>query len=222
MKQTTNMQRSIQYLNKIFKALNQEYFDGKLPTPIITIQSTPKAYGHFTPWDAYRITDANGNVSGAVEINIGAGTLDRPIENVTATLLHEMVHYYCYLSNIKDTSRGGAYHNKRFKAEAEARGLIIDYDSRIGYSITSPSEELIDFIIACGFEDIQIGRNDYASYFIGGGAKAGSGNDGYKPTTTTRRSNSIKWVCPCCGAIVRSTKILNIVCGDCGVKFEMA
>ena len=46
MKQTTNMQRSIQYLNKIFKALNEEYFENELPTPIITIQSTPKAYSH--------------------------------------------------------------------------------------------------------------------------------------------------------------------------------
>ncbi len=161
MKQTTNMQRSIQYLNKIFKVLNQEYFDNTLPTPIITIQSTPRAYGHFTPWDAYRIKNAKGEISGAVEINIGAGTLDRPIENVTATLLHEMIHYYCYLNDIKDTSRGNTYHNKRFKIEAEKRGLVIEYDSRIGWSVTSPSEVLIDLIIACGFDDIHIGRNDF-------------------------------------------------------------
>lgn len=222
-KQTTNMQRSIQYLNKIFKELNKEYFGNQLPMPIITIQSTPKAYGHFTPWDAYRIKDDKGETSGAVEINIGAGTLDRPIENVTATLLHEMVHYYCYLADIKDTSRGGAYHNKRFKAEAEARGLVIDYDSRIGWSITSPSEELLDFIIGCGFEDIRIGRNEYTSFFIGGGAKAVDGNGKNTTTTTTKKKgNSIKWVCPCCGAIVRSTKVLNIVCGDCNEQFIQA
>ena len=49
MKQTTNMQRSIQYLNRIFKLLNEEYFNNELEMPIITIQSTPKEYGHFTP-----------------------------------------------------------------------------------------------------------------------------------------------------------------------------
>ena len=36
------------------------------------------------------------------------------------------------------------------------------------------------------------------------------------------KGNSIKWICPCCGAIVRSTKILNIVCGDCNEQFIQA
>lgn len=212
MKQTTNIQRSIQYLNKIFKALNEEYFSNELPTPILTIQSTPRSYGHFTPWEAYRIKDSNGGNTGAVEINIGAGTLDRPIEEVTATLLHEMVHYYCYLNHIKDTSRGGAYHNKRFRDESEKRGLHIDYDGRIGWSITSPTDSLIDFIIACGFEDIRIGRNEFAGLFVGIGTKAGNG--GAEPPTV-KKGNSIKMICPCCGAIARVTRKTNLICGDC-------
>jgi len=222
MKATTNMQRSIQYLNKIFKALNEEYFDSSLPTPVITIQSTPKAYGHFTPWEAYRIKEDNGDTVGAVEINIGAGTLDRPIENVTATLLHEMVHYYCYLNNIKDTSRNGAYHNKRFKAEAEKRGLSIEYDSRIGWSITEPTEALLDFIISYGFEDIRIGRNEFYTYRIGGGAKTGNG--GTTTTTTTKKGNSHKLICPKCGCIIRYTtmKAPNIMCMDCNEKMIQA
>ncbi len=212
MKQTTNMQRSISYLNKIFKALNDEFFESSLPTPIITVQSTPKAYGHFTPWDAYRIRNEKGEISGAVEINIGAGTLDRPIEDVTATLLHEMVHYFCYLNNIKDTSRGGAYHNKRFKEEAEARGLQIDYDSRIGWSITSPTEKLLDLIVGYGFADIQLGRNEWTGFLIGGGAKAGNGG---VVGPKTKKGNSRKMVCPCCGNIARVTKKTNLICGDC-------
>lgn len=215
MKRTTNMQRAIGYLNKIFKALNEEYFDTELPTPILTIQSTPRAYGHFTPWDAYRIKEENGGIRGAVEINIGAGTLDRPIEEVTATLLHEMVHYYCYLNNIKDTSRGGTYHNKRFKAEAEKRGLVIDYDSRIGHSITSPSEELIDFIIGYGFDDIKLGRNEWETFRIGGGDKAGSGSNGTTVKPPKKKTSSIKMICPCCGNIARVTKKTNLICGDC-------
>ena len=211
MKQTTNIQRSINYLSKIFKALNEEYFNNELPTPIITIQSTPKAYGHFTPWEAYRIKAKDGTMSGAVEINIGAGTMDRPIENVVSTLLHEMVHYYCYLNDIKDTSRGGQYHNKRFKTEAENRGLMIEYDPRIGWSITNPSEELLDFIIGYGFEDIQIGRNEFVGFF---GGTSGTGAKG--GTTPPRKSNNIKLVCPCCGQIARTTNPKhNLICGDC-------
>ena len=37
----------------------------------------------------------------------------------TAGAVHEMVHYYCQINNIQDTSRGNTYHNKRFKEEAE-------------------------------------------------------------------------------------------------------
>lgn len=212
MKQTTNIQRSISYLVKIFKALNEEYFDGALPMPIITIQSTPKAYGHFTPWDAYRIKDEKGEMHGAVEVNIGAGTLDRSIESVVSTLQHELIHYYCYLNNIKDTSRCGQYHNKKFRDEAEARGLHIEYDSRIGWSITEPTEELIDFIISCGFEDIQIGRNEWTSFVGAGGSKAGSGG---AVAPKPKKSNSRKMICPCCGNIARVTKPTNLICGDC-------
>ena len=101
MKQMTNYKRVTGYLDKIFNMLNQQYFDGQLPKVVITVQSTPKAYGHFTTYDAWHCQQ-----DGYKEINIGAGTLDRPIENVTATLLHEMVHEYCLLNGIKDTSRG--------------------------------------------------------------------------------------------------------------------
>lgn len=92
MKQLTNYKRATGYLDKIFKLLNAEYFDGELPTVVITIQSTPKAYGHFTTYDAWHSQDDTFK-----EINIGAGTLDRPIENVVSTLLHEMVHEYCFV-----------------------------------------------------------------------------------------------------------------------------
>ena len=218
------MQRSIQYLNKIFKLLNSDYFNNELPMPVISIQSSPKAYGHFTPWEAYRITDDKGDVHGAVEINIGAGTLDRPIENTVATLLHEMVHYYCYEKGIKDTSRRGQYHNKTFRDEATKRDLIIDYDPRIGWSITSPSENLIDWIIANQLEDIHLGRNEFTGFFIGGGAKAGNkgsdGSDGSAPVVP-KKSNSHKLICPCCKTTVRyTTKVMpKIMCMECDEQF---
>ena len=118
MKELTSYNRVAGYLNKLFDLLNEEFFESELSRPTITIQSTPRAYGHFSLRD-----DAWISKLGAThEINLGAGTLARPIEDVAATLLHEMVHYYNHVNGIKDTSRGYTYHNRRFKEAAEARG----------------------------------------------------------------------------------------------------
>ena len=48
MKQLTSYNRAAGYLNKIFDLLNETYFESTLSRPTITIQSTPKAYGHFS------------------------------------------------------------------------------------------------------------------------------------------------------------------------------
>ena len=83
MKELTSYNRAAGYLNKIFDLLNDAYFESALSRPTITIQSTPKAYGHFSLRE-----DTWLSKNGAThEINIGAGTLSRPIEEVTATLL---------------------------------------------------------------------------------------------------------------------------------------
>ena len=119
MKQLTSYNRVAGYLNKVFDILNEEFFESELSRPTITIQSTPKAYGHFSLREDTWVS----KLGGTHEINIGAGTLSRPIEEVVATLLHEMVHYYNHVNGIQDCSRGNTYHNRRFKEAAEARGL---------------------------------------------------------------------------------------------------
>ena len=121
MKELTSYNRVAGYLNKVFDLLNYRFFEGVLSRPTITIQSTPKAYGHFTLSEDTWVS----KLGGTHEINIGAGTLSRPVESICATMLHEMVHYY--KNGIQDTSRGGTYHNKRFKLEAEARGLNVQH-----------------------------------------------------------------------------------------------
>lgn len=206
MKYLTSYNRVAGYLNKIFDLLNAEYFENELSRPTITIQSTPKAYGHFTLRDD-TWTSAIGNTH---EINIGAGTLARPIENLTATLLHEMVHYYNHVKGIQDCSRGNTYHNRKFKEAAEARGLHISHSEKNGWSITEPTEELLDFIIANGLTDILICRNDGFGLRVTG-TGSHDGNSG----TIVRPSSSRKYICPCCGNSVRATKLVRIACLDC-------
>ena len=215
MKQLTTYNRAASYLNKLFDLLNQNYFEGELSRPTITIQSTPRAYGHFS-----LRPDTWISASGVShEINIGAGTLARPIENVAATLLHEMVHYYCYLQGIKDTSRNGTYHNSRFKAIAESHGLVIEHHPKYGWTITSPSDSLLDFILENGLTDILLNRNESYGVSVGGTGTHSTG--GELPPPLPKKSNSRKYLCPCCGNSVRATKVVNIGCLDCGVPMVL-
>jgi hypothetical protein len=206
MKETVKTSRTAGYLEKIFRAVNARYFNNELEEPIITIQSTPKAYGHVTVAKAWQ--RGNGTRH---ELNIGAGTLDRPIENVVATLLHECVHLWNLQKGIQDTSRGGQYHNKRFKAMAEQCDLKISYDPRIGWSITEPTDALCKFILEQGWDDIRMNRIE--AYYMPRGT--GTSNATGKPAGSIPNSHSIKYVCPCCGNRVRATKIMNIKCADC-------
>jgi len=207
MKQLTTYNRVAGYLNRIFDLLNEQYFESTLPRPTITIQSTPKAYGHFSLREDTWISK-NGT---SHEINVGAGTLNRPIEFVVATLLHEMVHYYNHVNGIQDTSRGNTYHNKRFRDSAEARGLIVEHHPTYGWSITSPADSLLDFVLFNGLTDILINRNE----FYGVRVPVGGTNSGTNITPKTKPSSTRKYVCPCCGMSVRATRTVNIGCLDC-------
>lgn len=213
-----DMQSVLEYAFDVF---NQVYFDSALPSIVISIMSSRKTNGHFTINKTWRVGDEYTH-----EINVSAEHLDRPIENICATLMHEMVHYFCALNDIHDTSKNYRYHNKLFKEEAEKRDLIIDYDKYIGYSITEPGPGLIETIHANGIEKpLDINREEELISLIGGvlGIIGPGGTDGdtdnpnvlpVKPKSSTR-----KYQCPCCGNSVRATKDLSIICGDCQVEF---
>ena len=205
MKQLTSYNRVAGYLNKVFDLLNAEFFENTLSRPTITIQSTPKAYGHFSLREDTWIS----TLGGTHEINIGAGTLSRPIEEVAATLLHEMVHYYNYQLGIQDCSRGSTYHNRRFKEAAESHGLLVRHHDKYGWTITSPSDRLLEVILKYDLSDILLSRNEFSGFSPVGTGGADFGN------ATPRKSSSRKYACPCCGMSIRATRVVNVACMDC-------
>ena len=214
MKELTSYNRVAGYLNKVFDLLNNEFFESALSRPTITIQSTPRAYGHFSLREDTWVS----KLGGTHEINIGAGTLSRPIEEVAATLLHEMVHYYNYERGVQDCSRGNTYHNRKFKEAAEAHGLMVQHSERYGWSHTAPSDALLNLVLEYGLTDILITRNEFSGFQIGG---TGAHN-GTQIGVTPKKSSTRKYMCPCCGMSVRATREVNIGCLDCGKKMVLA
>lgn len=212
MKRTIKTSRAAGYLEKMFRTINTDSFGGQLEEPIITIQSTPGAYGHISVAKTWKRGEENRH-----ELNISADWLARPIEEVVATMIHEMVHLMNIQNGIQDCSRGGSYHNRRFKEEAEKHMIQIDKHDKYGWTITTPTEELLDYIILQGWEQIEMSHE----IFFGGFTGVGGGKATGKPTTGTgakikpKGSNSRKHICPACGRIARTTTDFPLICGIC-------
>jgi len=217
MKETVKTSRTAGYLEKMFRALNRDWFGGELEEPIITIQSTPRAYGHVTVGKTWKRKDDWRH-----ELNMGAETINRPIEEVVATMVHEMVHLWNIAHEVQDCSRGGMYHNRKFRDEAQRRGLVIGHHEVYGWTITSPSDELLEYILEQGWTEINISRGGFGWVPPkSGGSKAGDGSsaegeDKPKP----KKSSTRKLQCPCCGNSVRATKAVRIMCMDCEKQMQ--
>ena len=216
MKELTNIQRAIQFLNKVFKGVNETYFNNELEMPVITIQTSVGAYGHITVDKVWQ-TDGIARY----ELNIGAETLNRPIENVVTTMIHECVHLYCLMNNIKDTSNNGVYHNKKFKKIAEEMGHIqITKHEKYGFTISEPTEETIRFCLDYGFDDIKISRK--SPYYTVGTATTTTTPTSTNTPKVRKPSSTRKYICPCCGNSFRATKQINVLCMDCNEQYIVA
>lgn len=219
MKETTRTSRTAGYLEKIFRAVNADSFGGEIEEPIISIMSTPGAYGHVTVGKVWKRKGEERH-----ELNIAADWLQRPIEDVVATMIHEMVHLYNIQNGVQDCSRGGSYHNKKFKEEAEKHMISIEKSEKYGWTITSPTDELLEYIMDKGWGDIDMGRGFGWVGGSTGGDKNGTGAAG-KPGGYTGKGNpkgnSRRFVCPGCGLIARTTKDAKLFCGGCDLEMEL-
>jgi hypothetical protein len=194
-KEPMKMSDVVTKLENLFDLLNVAYFEDKLPKPVITVQSTPKFYGHCSTKKIWKSeTDAR------YEINIGAEYLNRPSADTAATMCHEMVHLHCLENDIADTCQKGRYHNKAFKTECELRDLEVGYDRANGYTHTTPTEAFKKTLEDAGFVlEVPFAR-------VPPKAKA-----------KAAREKAHKYVCPVCGQEVKTTAELSLICGVCEV-----
>lgn len=211
MAEQSSLKTVIEKLEKLYSTFNDKFYNRELQVPVITVSpdTTSGAYDWCTSWKAWKQKDLAAESEqqepdGYYEINMCAEHLARPFKEVCGTLLHEMVHLWNLQTGVQDTSRGGTYHNKKFKKVAEEHGLIIDQHPKYGWTITTLNAEAVQFIdsIAKDEQGFGIYRSKLPKF------KAAS------------NSSSKKYVCPCCGTIIRATKEVHVTCTDCGVEFE--
>ncbi|MBQ9385219.1 MAG: SprT-like domain-containing protein [Ruminiclostridium sp.] len=191
-------------LMNAFNSINEHFFENELEKVIITLKEGAKknAFGWIETTKNWKQGNAERH-----EINISSDYLERPVNEIIATLMHEMCHLYALQHDIKDTSRANIYHNKKFKEIAESHGLITEFNEHIGYSHTIMTETTAEWVnnnvpVSC--------FKLYKKRLVADSAGKA------KPKQSSR-----KYVCPCCGLIVRATKECNIICADCDEKMEI-
>lgn len=194
---------AIDELYRYFEILNKDYYESKLPDPVITIQKArANNLGHFTLGKVWKKRDEENNDDTAkYEININPVNLNRPVEEIIGTVQHEMIHYANKISDINDCN--GQIHNKKFKELAENVGLICEKTKKYGWGITSLSEPFKTYI-----EDRIEPKAEVFDYFRCEDKKRES-----KP----REKKTFKYICPKCGMDVKAKLDAKVKCGKCDV-----
>lgn len=194
----------IDELETLFSKFNARFFGNKLERPVITVSPdhTRGAFGWCTSWKAWQDEAKEG---GFYEINLCAEYLNRPYEETCGTLLHEMVHLQNLQDGVQDTSRSGTYHNRKFKDAAEAHGLTCEKGEKYGWHKTALNPEALEFVQSLGKQGFTLVRPKPLG--LKGSSKGGG-------------SSSRKYVCPCCGIIIRATKEVHVICAECEVEFQ--
>jgi len=124
--------RILAAVEDVWRAIQARHPD--VPSVIVTLgagtETTALRLGHFCPgaWAAGTLTLG--------EVFLAGEGLRAPAEDVLDTLLHEAAHGMCDVRNIHDTSRGGRYHNRRFRAAAIELGLECTQAGTAGWSDT--------------------------------------------------------------------------------------
>ena len=186
-----------------FDLLNSKYFNDELVTPVITIQKdsgkkNTTCYGWCTCHPVWKTSEES-----YFEINIVADSLNRPIEQVIGTLLHEMNHLSNIQKGIKDVSgASNQYHNAEFKKTAEQHGLCIS-KNHYGWSETTISEETQEFLTSINAQSFELFRERE-----------------FKLAAAPKTQESHTYVCSGCDGKVKSKMEMNLHCMDCDLDME--
>jgi len=178
--------------------------------------------GHW--WGGRWIAD--GQVRG--EVLLAGEALHLQPSQVFEVLLHEAAHGLNAARGIKDSSRGGRYHNARFKATAEEVGLVVEAMPPYGWAQTSlgtGASQRYEREIAQLGDAMRIARRLGREVRLGEhepGVGRERGDDGER--SETDRAKSKPATCGCGRKLRMAPSVLAqgpVLCGLCGQEFSV-
>ena len=191
----TRHSTEIKRYEEIFKDINNLKFNGELPMPrILFTKTSPDGKFLFD-----EVIKTNDGFQYTIELN--EEDCFKNTKQAVYSLFHNMIHMYCNIHNIKDTSNGETYHNKRFGAVATKFGGFIG-KYKYGYRISGIDQEIKD--------EIYKHNINYDS------------KKKFKLNDKSKSCSTRKYQCPCCGNSFRATKEIGVMCMNCNQQFVVA
>lgn len=184
-------------LEHIFRILNMDIFKGRLPIPIFTIFVIDRKHEWY-----FQVRNQKQYV-----IALNQKELEKSEEEIICNMLHCMVHEYCKLFGIQESSREGRYHNIKFGESAEAHGLIVKKTSEEGY-ITIGIQESVKKLIRQKFTDLR--KNMDIAIEM----------NSKTLTINTKAAYTTIWECPICHAKAKASHNAKLYCGYCMVAMN--
>jgi hypothetical protein len=142
------------------------------------------------------------------EVHISSLILGEDFSGVLRTLLHEACHSRATGEGIKETSRDGQYHNRRFEALAQDLGLEVVRDPKIGRRTTGLLPGVLE---------------QYADALPNWDEERRLYQDLYQGNGKASAYQAVRLECPACGRILRMSQrgldLGPVGCLPCGVEF---
>ena len=183
-------------LERWYDELNRFLFDSKLPTAIFCfLSSTLKK----------ELILGENNV----KIFVTEDLLHEDIKQIILFIIHQQVHIYCNLNDIKDCSRNRRYHNLNFKEAAEKHGLVMGVNPKDGSYVIDAKpyvwDNVEDIVAGSRWQELLAVHDDFEDYW----------KKQYK------KSNKGLYECPECGRNAVGERYVKIICGYCRRKMNL-
>lgn len=203
-------------MEQAFDRFNEELFDGRLPTVMITLQRKANSAGYFAP---ERFVDSRGRRVDELAMNPSLFRQRDTIQTLS-TLVHEMTHLE--QARFGTPGRRG-YHNREWADRMIAIGLHPSDTGAPGGKHTG--ERMTHYIVAGGrFHTVAtaliasgftLSWGDYVLPTEEGDGGPVVGPAGARKRMTAASSGRVRFQCPKCKSRAWGKPSLRVACADC-------
>ncbi len=197
-------------LQQAYEHFNKALFGGTLPNALITLQRRKSTYGYFS---GGRFRHDDGRPADEIALN-PAAFRERPVKDVLATLVHEMVHLW---QHHEGEPGRGRYHNREWAEKMKTVGLQPtdnaggdgkETGEGVGHLIVpaGPFDQAADRLLA---KDFVIAWKEAPAPL-----KPSTGDGAAEPETVQKSGKRVRYRCPDCDLKAWAKHDARLMCAD--------